>query len=211
MKNAIDFYILANALKYKIRGGCKIWHIKSKRLESVAEHVYGTCILAIALESELNLKVDLNKVLKMLVIHEIGEVIIGDITPHHNMTKEEKLRKEHEAVQNILDGLIKKDEYLKLFEEFNESKTEESKFAHRIDKMEATLQMKLYDEYNYIDIHSEENKDAYNSDFFQKYKKETLSEQFFESDKEVYDNDFIEIGEYVLNNEIKNNTINVEI
>lgn len=100
LKNAMRFYLLATQLKYKIRSGWdgKHWNVSKERVESIAEHVYGTCILAISLDSEFECHIDLNKVIKMLVIHELGEVVIGDITPFDNVSKEEKLRIEHEAV-----------------------------------------------------------------------------------------------------------------
>ena len=50
MKNAMRFYLLATQLKYKIRKGWdeQHWNVKKERLESVAEHIYGTCILQLA-------------------------------------------------------------------------------------------------------------------------------------------------------------------
>ncbi len=51
-KNIIDFYITANKLKNVIRSGWKEVEIKADRIESVAEHVYGTLILALTIESE---------------------------------------------------------------------------------------------------------------------------------------------------------------
>ena len=61
MKNAMRFYLLATQLKYKIRKGWdeQHWNVKKERLESVAEHIYGTCILAISLDSEFKLNIDL--------------------------------------------------------------------------------------------------------------------------------------------------------
>ena len=38
----------------------------------------------------------------MLVIHELGEVVIEDITPFDNITPEEKMKKEHEAIKELL-------------------------------------------------------------------------------------------------------------
>ena len=71
IQNIIHFYVLASTLKDKIRRGWKIWHIERERVESVAEHIYGTCMLAIAIDSEYDFNVDLVKVIKMLVIHEL--------------------------------------------------------------------------------------------------------------------------------------------
>ena len=64
LKNAMRFYLLATQLKYKIRSGWdeKHWNVSKERIESIAEHVYGTCILAISLDSEFECHIDLNKV-----------------------------------------------------------------------------------------------------------------------------------------------------
>lgn len=93
--DAMRFYLLATQLKYKIRSGWDEthWNVSKERLESIAEHVYGTCILALSIDSEFETHLDINKVIKMLVIHELGEVVIGDITPFDNITPEEKMKK----------------------------------------------------------------------------------------------------------------------
>ena len=65
-KNVLKFYVLATTLKNKVRSGLLLWKVDKDRLESVAEHIYGTCILAIGIDSEYDLDIDLNKVLKIL-------------------------------------------------------------------------------------------------------------------------------------------------
>jgi putative hydrolase of HD superfamily len=151
--NILDFYLLATKLKTVVRSGWNEnhWNIKAERLESIAEHVYGTCILAIAINSEFPHNIDINKVIKMLVLHEIGEAIIGDITPTDGITPEEKERMEHEAMAEVLSSLEEKDELLKLLLEFDAHETNESIFAARIDKMEADIQAKIYQEMGLYD------------------------------------------------------------
>ncbi len=208
VNNVITFYKLAATLKDKVRSGWKLWHVSKERLESVAEHIYGTCILAIAIDSEFNVDIDLNRVLKMLVLHELEEILIGDITPYDNISKEEKLKIGKEAVSKILDNLVKKEEYEKLLDEFNEHKTNESKFAYECDKLEASLQAKLYDNENYVDIFSKENEKLINTEWNQKAIKngaKNLSDLFIEYDLEYYDELFRDM---VLN--IKKGTINNE-
>ena len=161
-KSIMSFYLLATQLKDKIRSGWdeSHWNVSKERIESVAEHVYGTCILALAINSEFDSDLDIAKVLKMLVLHEIGEVIIGDITPFDNVTPEEKQRIEHVAMEKVLGNLIKKEEYLSLLLEFDERKTKEAIFARHCDKLEADIQAKVYqDSGNFPDVHvaQEEN------------------------------------------------------
>lgn len=146
IKNAMRFYLLATKLKYKIRSGwdSNHWNIKAERIESIAEHVYGTCILAISLSTEFSLDLDMEKVLKMLTIHEIGEVLIGDITPFDNITLQEKEIIEHEAMSKVLGDLFNKEELYDLLIEFDAHETKESTFAYLCDKLEADLQAKVY-------------------------------------------------------------------
>ncbi len=146
LKNVLKFYLLATKLKEKIRTGWgdDYWNINKERRESIAEHIYGTCILAIAMDSEFETNLDIEKVVMMLVLHELGEVKIGDITPFDNVSREEKARIEHEAIRDILGDLVKKDEYYNLLLEFDERKTKEAIFAYYCDKMDADLQAKIY-------------------------------------------------------------------
>ena len=146
IKAAMQFYLYATKLKYKIRSGWDKthWNIKSDRIESIAEHVYGTSILAIALNSEFDLNLDMEKVLKMIAIHEIGEVLIGDITPFDNITVEQKAEMEHKAMLAVLGDLCEKEELFALLLEFDEHKTKEAQFAYLCDKMEADIQAKVY-------------------------------------------------------------------
>ena len=146
IKEAMRFYLLATKLKYKIRSGWdqNHWNIKSDRIESVAEHVYGTSILAISLNSQFDLGVDMEKVLKMIAIHEIGEVLIGDITPFDNITPKQKEEMEHKAMRDVLGDLCEKDELFDLLLEFDEHKTKEGRFAYLCDKIEADIQAKVY-------------------------------------------------------------------
>ena len=144
-QNALQFYFLATQLKYKIRSGWndRHWRIKGRR-ESVAEHIYGTCILAISISSEFECNINLDKVIKMLVLHEIGEVIIGDITPFDNITPQQKYKIEHEAIEKLVSNLIDKNEIIDLLNEFDAHETKESIFAYHCDKFEAVAQSKYY-------------------------------------------------------------------
>ena len=146
LKSTMRFYLLATQLKDKIRSGWNEthWNVNKERIESVAEHIYGTCILALSIDSEFETHLDIGKVIKILVLHELGEVVIGDITPFDNVTPEEKTRREHDAIQEVLGDLMKKEEYYALLLEFDERKTKEAIFAYHCDKLEADIQAKIY-------------------------------------------------------------------
>ena len=101
-ERVINYYVLCNKLKDVIRTGWKDWKVNRERIESVAEHIFGVQMLAIAIKSEYQYDVDIMKVIFMLAIHELGETVIGDLT-QFQISKEEKEIIEHKAVHNILD------------------------------------------------------------------------------------------------------------
>ena len=145
------FYYLNFRLKNKIRSGWdnKHWNINSKRPERISEHVIGTIALAIAMDSEFdyNKKINLDEVEKLLAIHEIGEALIGDITPFDGITVEQKKEMEHKAIINVIGNLDNKNELIEKLVDFEKQFSNESKFAHFCDKMEADLQSKIYQDY----------------------------------------------------------------
>ena len=106
--NLIKFYLLTNKLKGKIRTGWQELGISSNRLESVAEHVYGCLMLAIALDSEYKLELDMYKVLKMLSLHELEETIMKDYTVRDNISREEKLKKGGIELENSRKAVFSK-------------------------------------------------------------------------------------------------------
>jgi putative hydrolase of HD superfamily len=104
-KRIIDFYVLTNKLKNVVRTGWLNWHVNSDRVESVAEHVYGVQMLALAMYAEYQYDLDIKKVIFMLAIHELEETIIGDLT-FKQISSEDKKIIGHEAVEKILSGLL---------------------------------------------------------------------------------------------------------
>ena len=205
LKNSMRFYMLATQLKYKIRSGWdkSHWNVSKDRVESIAEHVYGTCILALSIDSEFKTDLDINKVIKMLVLHELGEVIIGDITPFDNITPEEKMKKEHEAMRKVIGDLVNQEEFLSLLFEFDEKKTKEAIFAHHCDKLEADIQAKVYQDMGcQHPLDEQENNVVFKSNKVQQMVKDgaqTAFDIWYEWDKSLYydDEDFARLLDYV--------------
>ncbi len=208
IKELLQFYLLATELKDTIRSGWKVWNIDRKRVESVAEHIYGTCILAISIDSQFELDIDLYKVVMMLVLHEIEEIKIGDLTPFDKVTKEEKRKLGKQAVEEILNTLDKKLQYIELIEEFENMQTNESIFVKMCDKLEADIQCKLYCEEKSIDINKKENthliKDSRIQKLLQNGEK-TVADLFIENDRPIYtEKVFEEIANYIKSNDLLN-------
>lgn len=188
-ENILKFYLLATSLKNKIRQGSIYWNVQGPRRESVAEHIYDTCILAIAIDSEYNLGIDLKRVLEMLIIHELEEIVIGDITPFDNITEEEKLEIGKKAVLDILSSLTKKEDYISLTTEFNSRETKEAKFAHLCDKLDFDIQMKLYTDKGLITLDENFDSPVFKSTKIKNILKngaKTPSDVFYEYDVSKY-------------------------
>ena len=62
----LNYYMLCNKLKDIVRSGWRVWNIKRERVESIAEHIYGVQMLAIAMKSEYQYNVNLEKVILKL-------------------------------------------------------------------------------------------------------------------------------------------------
>lgn len=204
-KNVVEYYMICNKLKDVIRTGWLNWNVSKERLESVAEHIFGVQMLAIAMHSEYQYDLDLKKIIFMLAIHELGETLIGDLTLFQ-INKEEKAKIEHEAVSKILKGLIAGEEIEKLFLEFDNQTSKEAIFAFQCDKLECDLQCKIYDEQGYVDLNSQENNDIMQDSLVNKLLKDGTSWSTmwlkFSQERYHYDSNFLKVSNYVLNNKI---------
>lgn len=206
VENVVKFYVLCTRLKNVVRTGWKEWGVNRDRVESIAEHIYGTQMLAIAMWSEFNYKVNLTKVLAMLAVHEMEEITIGDLTPFE-ITKQEKNNLGHRAVEEILISLTKGSTIKDLIFEFDERETAEAKFAYCCDKLEADLQCKLYDEENCVDLANPVTEKARNIESVKKVLNEqkTWSGAWLKFGQMMhnYDENFLSVSEYAKNNKIK--------
>lgn len=81
----------------------------------------------------------------MCIIHELGEIYAGDYTPVDKITKEEKHLKEKEAIQKVLKSLDFDNDFIDLWEEFEDSLTKEAKFVKNLDQLEFLLQASAYE------------------------------------------------------------------
>jgi len=210
-KNICDFYSITNKLKETIRTGWKVWEVKSDRLESVAEHIYGTQMLAFVVNSEFGLGLDIQRVAFMLAFHELGETIVGDIPVvdilDKKITKEEKHNLEFKAVQKILSPLENSVLINDIFNEFENTESKEALFAHRIDKLEASFQCKYYEEKGCNDFSYERK------GIFEKLRQErlakgmtTMAEGWIDYDKEHsnFDELFTSICDYISQKDVFN-------
>jgi putative hydrolase of HD superfamily len=140
---SIDFLKDAQNLKNIYRQGW-IEKLKISSPESVGDHTYFMAIMGMIFSSKTNLNTE--KILKMILIHDLAESKIGDLTPE-KLPFDEKKDLENSAFFKICQNLSKDTrlEFLELWKEFQENITLESKFVHQIDKLEMAFQAKIYE------------------------------------------------------------------
>ena len=118
--------------------------------ESVADHTFSMAAMSMLLSDMLGF--DTHKVIKMVLMHDLAESIVGDYMPG-DVTAQKKLAKEKKAMKFILSGLPKEigEEYEEIWFEYLHNRTEIARFVHRMDKLEMALQANQYAKQGYAD------------------------------------------------------------
>jgi putative hydrolase of HD superfamily len=117
--------------------------VRVRNAESVADHTFSMCAMAMLLSDMMAL--DTRRVMKMVILHDLAESIVGDFVPG-DLEPAEKENKERKAMSAILKGLPQKvrSEYRDIWDEYAENRSEISRFVHRLDKLEMGLQARQY-------------------------------------------------------------------
>jgi len=112
-------------------------------VESVADHSYSTAVMSMVL-SDLE-GFDTEKIIKMALLHDLAESIIGDITPDR-INDKRKINIENKAMTQILENLPNNlsQQYIILWDDFQKKSSKEANFLHEIDKLEMAFQAKFY-------------------------------------------------------------------
>ncbi|MDR1696835.1 MAG: HD domain-containing protein [Rickettsiales bacterium] len=203
-KNIVDFYIICATLADTIRAGWAAWRVPRARLESVAEHVFGVQMLAIAMWSEYKYEnIDIRRVIMMIALHELEESVIGDLT-QWDINPDEKVSRGHAAVKSILGNLAAGDELEKLILEFDARETPDALFAYHCDKLQADITAKLYDTKTPIDLTAQNDNPIFHDRDVQKLfaTGKSFGDMWmqFGRDKYGYDKNFTAVSEYAEHN-----------
>lgn len=139
-RKLIDTLILAEKLKDTMRH-C---YTTNGRRESVAEHCWLASLMAYFMKDEFP-NVDMDKVIRMILIHDLGECFTGDV-PVFNKTEAHE-EKERELLYNWVKTLPEdfSKEIMELYEEMEKLETVEARIFKAIDGMEAVLQHNISD------------------------------------------------------------------
>lgn len=162
---AVEFLSLCGRLKHLDRKGWTYFPIP--KVETVACHMYRMAMCVFLLPRSL----DLFKVMKIALVHDVGESIIGDLTPRDQVTVEHKREIEEKAVSEIASLLPPewaRSELLELWREYEDGVCPEAEIARDLDKYDMILQAYEYEKAHEINLNS-----------------------FFESTREVFKTDLV--------------------
>ncbi len=135
----ISFIKEIDKLKY-IQRKTKLFN--SDRQENDAEHSWHLAMMTIVLAEHSDKPVNVLKVLKMVLIHDIVEIDAGDIFIYDTAKSHSNTEEELIAAKRIF-GLLpteQAEEYISIWKEFEEGMTDEAKFAKAMDRFEPLLQ-----------------------------------------------------------------------
>nr|XP_009930264.1 PREDICTED: HD domain-containing protein 2 [Opisthocomus hoazin] len=115
------------------------------RPESVSDHMYRMAMMALVTEDK---SLNKDRCIRLALVHDMAECIVGDIAPADNVSKEEKHRREEAAMQQLTQLLSEdlRKEIYELWEEYENQRTAEAKFVKQLDQCEMILQAFEYEE-----------------------------------------------------------------
>jgi len=151
----LDFLKTAANLKKISRQGW-VDKLSLDNPESVADHSYSMAVMSMVISDLENYNSE--KILKMVLLHDLAESKIGDYTPEQ-LSNEKKNKLENSAFEKIIKNLpdLIKSQYLQIWQEYQENTSPESKIVHQIDRLEMALQAKIYQK----DGHSQEKLESF--------------------------------------------------
>ncbi|MDO5714955.1 MAG: HD domain-containing protein [Tissierellia bacterium] len=138
LKKDLRFLIEVDKLKTVYR---KIKNHNVDRYENDSEHSYHVTLMALILHNYSHDEIDLLKVIKMLLIHDIVEIDAGDTFAYDKEAYQTKFEREQKAANRIFHLLSeeKGTYYLNLYHEFEAMNTKEAQFANLIDRFQPIL------------------------------------------------------------------------
>ncbi|RDA83818.1 hypothetical protein CP532_5127 [Ophiocordyceps camponoti-leonardi (nom. inval.)] len=146
----LPYFHMLERLKTTKREGWRRFGIQGG--ESIADHMYRMSMISMLAPASLSPRLDMGKCIKMCLIHDMAELLVGDITPKDGVAKPEKHRREASTMDFLtgdllagVDGGVEGSRIRAIWQEYEDGETLDSKFVHDVDKMELMLQMVEYE------------------------------------------------------------------
>lgn len=152
MRNVVDFLQIAEKLECEYR----LTRMSDGKYQSVASHSWNMALMAIVLQPYLKTHVNLERVLKMCLLHDLPEAIAHDV-PLHEQTpdiKQQKYVQEQNAIKQML-SLIKNNDVLDSFEEYEARNTPEAKLVKALDVLDTGVQHMCAQDLKYVGTYAD--------------------------------------------------------
>jgi len=121
--------------------------------------MYRMSLIVMLAPPSLSSKINVPHCMKMALVHDMAEALVGDITPMDGVNKDEKNRREETTMDYFTNRLLGKvnggitgREIMDIWHEHEDGETLESKFVRDIDKIELILQMLEYERVSNLDL-----------------------------------------------------------
>ena len=137
LNGILTFLRSAEQLKNTIRSA----HTSEGREESTAEHTWRLCLMAMLLADHYP-NVDPLRLIKLCIVHDLGEAVSGDIPAIHQVPGVNKSIEERKDFLSLVEPLPEnlKIELIELWDEYDQAQTFEARLAKALDKIETVLQ-----------------------------------------------------------------------
>lgn len=147
--NYLDFFKTVGKSKRLLRSGPVREGIKDP--ESVAEHSFRTGVIAMVLSDKVGNNLNKDKLIKMALIHDIGEIITGDIVVQRGeiidlALRDSKEEQERIGIKEIFNQIQEGEIYAEIFEEMIARKSPEAKIFWQFDKLDLAITALEYEE-----------------------------------------------------------------
>jgi putative hydrolase of HD superfamily len=152
LSSLVEVYLEFSHLKQLYRQGWLRRGVPEQRCESVAEHSFGVAVLALFLVDAYFPELDRDRVLRMSLLHDFGEIYVGDLMPSDAVSPKEKHEREADAVSQVLGKLPNGAEYVSLWEEYEAGTTPEVRLVRQVDRLEMALQASIYERQEMVDM-----------------------------------------------------------
>ncbi|PYE35130.1 putative hydrolase of HD superfamily [Idiomarina fontislapidosi] len=137
LEGILNFLRAAEDLKNTLRSS----RTSNGRQESTAEHTWRLCLMVLLFEKQYP-ELDILKLIKICIIHDLGEAISGDIAAVDQVEGMDKGAQERSDLQKLIQPLPEdlRSEILALWDDYENASSEEAKLAKAFDKIETMLQ-----------------------------------------------------------------------
>jgi len=144
-------YLQLIHLKQLFRRGWLQRGVAPARCESVAEHSFGVALLALLLADAAEDEIDRERLLRMALVHDLGEVHAGDIVPADGVPDDEKHQREEDSLRRVVGDLPGGESYIELWREYAEGRSPEARLLRQLDRLEMGIQAVVYERQGAVD------------------------------------------------------------